>query len=56
MSRAPRHPHIHKLIAFRRFTPYEAISMIFTVIGLVSLYFLLEQTRVASEQTRHVAR
>lgn len=30
--------------------------MVFTVIGLVSLYFLLEQTQVASVQTEHVAR
>jgi len=56
MSPRPAHPHIHKLIAFRRFSPYEALNVIFSVIGLVSLYLLLEQTRVANVQTLHVAR
>jgi hypothetical protein len=56
MSRAPPRRHIHKLIAFRRFTPYEALSVILSVIGLVSLYLLLEQTEVAALQTQHLAR
>jgi hypothetical protein len=56
MSLKPAHPHIHKLIAFRRFSPYEVLNVVFSVIGLVSLYFLVEQTRLSNLQAEHLAR
>jgi len=56
MSVTPAHRHIHKLIAFRRFSPYEVLNAVFSVLGLLSLYFLLEQTRGTFVQAQHLAR
>jgi hypothetical protein len=56
MPPRPAHPHIHRLIAFRRFSPYEVLSIVFSVVGLVSLYLLVEQIRVANVQNQHLAR
>jgi hypothetical protein len=52
----PAHRHIHKLIAFRRFSPPEVLNAVFSVLGLLSLYFLLEQTRGTFVQAQHLAR
>jgi hypothetical protein len=48
--------HIHKFIWFRRFSPYEMLNVLFSVLGLLSLYFLLEQTRGTFVQAQHLAR
>lgn len=56
MSVTPAHRHIHKLIAFRRFSPPEVLNAVFSVLGLLSLYFLLEQTRGTFVQAQHLAR
>jgi hypothetical protein len=52
----PVHRHIHKFIWFRRLSPYEVLNCIFSVLGLLSLYFLLEQTRGTFVQAEHLAR
>ena len=43
-------------IQFRRLTTYETLSAVFSVLGLMSLYFLLEQTRLTYVQAQHLAR
>jgi hypothetical protein len=48
--------HIHKFIWFRRLSPYEVLNVVFSVLGLLSLYFLLEQTRGTFVQAQHLAR
>ena len=53
---APVHRHIHRFIWFRRLSPYEVLNVIFSVLGLLSLYFLLEQTRGTFVQAQHLAR
>jgi len=53
---APTHRHIHKFIWFRRLSPYEVLNVVFSVLGLLSLYFLLEQTRGTFVQAQHLAR
>ncbi len=53
---APAHRHIHKFIWFRRLSPYEVLNVVFSVLGLLSLYFLLEQTRGTFVQAQHLAR
>jgi hypothetical protein len=53
---APPRRHIHKLIWFRRLSPYEVLNVVFSVLGLLSLYFLLEQTRGTFVQAQHLAR
>ena len=53
---APARRHIHKLIWFRRLSPYEVLNVVFSVLGLLSLYFLLEQTRGTFVQAQHLAR
>ena len=56
MSVTPAHRHIHKLISFRRLSPHEVLNVVFSVLGLLSLYFLLEQTRGTFVQAQHLAR
>jgi hypothetical protein len=53
---APAHRHTHKFIWFRRLSPYEVLNVVFSVLGLLSLYFLLEQTRGTFVQAQHLAR
>ena len=53
---APARRHIHRFIWFRRLSPYEVLNVIFSVLGLLSLYFLLEQTRGTFVQAQHLAR
>jgi hypothetical protein len=52
----PVRRHIHHLVAFRRFSPYEVLNVAFSVLGLLSLYLLLEQTRGTFVQAQHLAR
>lgn len=52
----PTHRHIHRFIWFRRLSPYEVLNVCFSVLGLLSLYFLLEQTRGTFVQAQHLAR
>ena len=55
-AREPVRRHIHKLIWFRRLSPYEVLNVTFSILGLLSLYFLLEQTRGTFVQAQHLAR
>lgn len=55
MAKSPRR-HIHRFIWFRRLSPYEVLNVVFSVLGLLSLYFLLEQTRGTFVQAQHQAR
>ncbi len=54
--RTSPHRHIHRFIWFRRLSPYEVLNVIFSVLGLLSLYFLLEQTRGTFVQAQYMAR
>jgi hypothetical protein len=55
VATSPRR-HIHRFIWFRRLSPYEVLNVVFSVLGLLSLYFLLEQTRGTFVQAQHLAR
>ena len=55
MGTVPRR-HVHRFIWFRRLSPYEVLNVVFSVLGLLSLYFLLEQTRGTFVQAQHLAR